>query len=183
MNEVNTTETEYHVPFYRHGWFILSTIILVVIVLAEIGDLTFKKPVKHETVAPVKSIPTSTLKVGQTADHNGFLYRVNNISYSDTDGDQKAEDGKKFVKVNVSMANKGSSDVSYNPNNFSLDDDGNQTSLGQNAQASGFTGGSLAQNDSVSGDITTQANPDDNLKLVVKVNRDGDSLHITVDLK
>ena len=68
-------------------------------------------------------------KVGQTASYKGYKIKVNSVSYSSGNVYEQPDSGKQYVIVNVTITNDTDEWQDYNPYDFKLNADGNNTDL------------------------------------------------------
>ena len=153
-------------PFYKRVWFWIVVVILVLIIGGSIGG---SKP--HTTgsnTADSSKSKKTEFKLTDTVDLDGVTFKVNNVSFSDGDEISKPDQGKKYVKVNVTITNNGDDKFSYNPFDFKLNDKGNQTDLDEFISDSNnqLKSGDLAKGGSVTGTMTGQATEGDKLQLM-----------------
>lgn len=115
-------------------------------------------------------IEKRTFKVGETATYKGVEYKVNSVEYHSGDEYVKPDkDGNKYVVVNVTITNKDNDDkISYNPYDFKLDDNGNQTDMNSYDPNTEDTlhSGDLAKGASVTGNLIGEGNQSNKLKLI-----------------
>ncbi|MFC4760889.1 DUF4190 domain-containing protein [Fructobacillus durionis] len=115
-------------------------------------------------------ISTRTFKVGETATYKGVEYKINSVNYNSGNEYVKPDkDGNKYVVVNVTITNKDNDDkISYNPFDFKLDDNGNQTDMDSYDPDTEDTlkSGDLAKGASVTSNLIGEANSSDKLKVI-----------------
>lgn len=120
--------------------------------------------------------------VGETASIKGVEYTVNNVSYSNGDGDLNTpEDGKQYVLVDVTLKNNSKEDYEYNPLDFQLSTDGNKTDyeeVDSDFVSNAFDTGTLSPQATYHATWVGQASPSGSLTFTYK-----DSLSDTSDFE
>lgn len=132
----------------------------------------------------------TTFKVGETVDVDGVHFKVNKVDFNQGSTYSKPKDGNQYVLVNVTITNTSDKTTSYNPFDFKLDDNGNQTDLtetivnddGSNPVSDSLTTGSLSKGGSVTGTMVGQAKTGDKYKLVYTGNMFLDKEKVTFEL-
>ncbi|WP_288745762.1 DUF4352 domain-containing protein [uncultured Enterococcus sp.] len=105
--------------------------------------------------------------VGDTVDIKGYQIKVNDVKYSDSEGYSTPDEGKQFVIINLTITNKTDKKVSFNPLDFSLNENGVSSTTGF-TYVDGvdvLSSGDLDPDASVTGNLVGQAAPDSKLKL------------------
>lgn len=187
-------------PFYKRVWFW----ILVVIIIAVVGggsnsgksDDSAKKvesassksadaDKSASSTAPASTPEKTTFKVGETAEYKGVQFKVNKVDFTNGDPDVDTLDtGKQYVVVNITITNNGADKYTYNPFDYKLDDNGNQTDMSEitsNVQDE-LHSGTLAKGASVTGNLVGQAKTSDKLKLIYEGNIFSSKEHVTFEL-
>ncbi|MFZ2577878.1 MAG: DUF4352 domain-containing protein [Lactococcus hircilactis] len=137
-----------------------------------------------------KENENNIFKVGETVSMDNVEFKVNKVSYSNGGEMSKPNDGNQYVIVNVTITNKGDESVDYNPYDFKLDSNGNQTSLseyatdddGNNLAGNELSSGTLAKGGSVTGSMVGQAKKGDKYKLIYTGNMFFKDSKITFEL-
>ena len=122
---------------------------------------------KSDTSAAKKSGSSSASKlkdnyhVGSVANHKGYKFKVNKVTYYD---------GSDFDKPKVTIKNDTDKKQSYNPMDFQLNANGNSTNMmeiltKENYSQNTLDSGDLDPGASVTGNLIGQAKRDANLKL------------------
>lgn len=105
--------------------------------------------------------------IGDTVDIDGYQIRVNDVRYSNEEGYSTPDEGKQFVIMNITITNGTKKKVSFNPLDFSLNEDGVSSTTGF-TYADGvdtLKSGDLDVGATVTGNLVAQANTDSKLKL------------------
>ena len=164
-------------PFYKKVWFWLLVIILVVIAggaLSGGGDndsgsakKVTSKQESNARASDSKEAPEQTFNIGDTVDIDGYQIRVNDVRYSNEEGYSTPDEGKQFVIMNITITNGTKKKVSFNPLDFSLNEDGVSSSTGFTYVDGVDTlkSGDLDVGATVTGNLVAQANADSKLKL------------------
>ena len=129
-------------------------------------------------------------KVGEAAILDGVEYKVNSVSYNPGNSTFTPNAGNQYVIVNVTITNKSKDSIDYNPYDFKIDDNGNQTDLsemvlddsGNNVVTDPLNSGTLVTGGSVTGSMIGQAKLGDKYKLIYKSNMFDENSKITFDL-
>lgn len=111
--------------------------------------------------------------VGDTISYKGYEIKVNHVAYSDgTDADITPDDGKQYAIVNITITNNTKEKQSYNPFDYSLNADGNSTSLDDYLDGvDTLNSGELDPGATVTGNLIGQSSKTaKNLKLQYKSN-------------
>ncbi|WP_237750498.1 DUF4352 domain-containing protein [Weissella cibaria] len=116
--------------------------------------------------------------------------KVNNVKFTQGTEYTTPKAGTQFILVNVTLKNTGNKSVSYNPYDFKLDDNGNQTDMnsyagndeqGNPVVSDDLHSGTLQPNATVSGTLVSEGNPENDIKLA-SVDYDGE-INWTISLK
>lgn len=165
-------------PFYKRVWFIILAIIVVIVIFSQMGggssdDSAKKVDSSSSKAASSSSKAQSTFKVGETAEYKGVQFKVNKVDFTNGDPDIDSPDsGKQYVVMNITITNNGDEKYDYNPFDFQLDDNGNQTDTTEitSGVSDTLNSGTLAKGGSVTGNLVGQANTSDKLKLIYSGN-------------
>lgn len=65
--------------------------------------------------------------MGQTASYKGYEIKVNSVKFSQGDDFNKPDSGKQYVIANITITNHTDESQDYNPFDFKLNADGNNT--------------------------------------------------------
>lgn len=138
----------------------------------------------------VSSTKQTTFKVGDVVNLDGVELVVNSATYNAGGQYTKPDAGNQYVIVNVTITNKSKDSVDYNPFDFKLDDNGNQTSLseyatddsGNDLVQTHLNSGTLTKGGSVTGSMMGQAKLGDKYKLVYTGNMFDNKSKITFEL-
>ncbi|WP_048000767.1 DUF4352 domain-containing protein [Lactiplantibacillus herbarum] len=159
-------------------WWIWVLIILGIIFLSGVfaptnSDSTDKSSTssaaKHvKKRATTKTNTNQVFKVGETATIDHVKVTVNSVKTATSLDMSDPKTGNQFYTVNVTLKNTGSEKVSYNPYDFAIKSNGNQTDLDEintddNDQ---LDSGDLAAGGTVSGNMTGQSKKDGTVELV-----------------
>lgn len=181
-------------PFYKRVWFWILAIIVIAVIGSSIGgnksDDSAKKVDGNKTTKSAdgsssKTKSQQTFKVGETAEYKGVQFKVNKVDYTNGDPDVDSPDsGKQYVVMNVTISNNGDDKYDYNPFDFKLDDNGNQTDTTEVTSGikDTLSSGTLAKGASVTGNLVGQANTADKLKLIYNGNIFSQKEHIVFEL-
>lgn len=186
-------------PFYKRVWFWVLAVIVVIIFgsmsgsgdkAKKVSDDSAKKVSdsstnKSESSSSVASATNTTFKVGETAEYKGVQFKVNKVDFTNGDPDVDTLDtGKQYVVVNITIMNNGDEKYDYNPLDFKLDDNGNQTDMSEftTSVQDELHSGTLAKGASVTGNLVGQANTSDKLKLIYEGNVFSSKEHISFAL-
>ena len=121
-----------------------------------------------------KESEKTSFKIGETADIDGVQFKVNKVDYSQGTSYSTPDSGNQFVLVNVTITNTSDKTTDYNPYDFKIDDNGNQTDLseylmddnGNDPVSDPLHSGSLAKGGSVTGTMVGQAKIGNKYKLI-----------------
>lgn len=148
-------------PFYKRVWFWLVVVVLVVIVAAGMdGSGSSDSSNKAASSSSSSATPLDKVyKVGQTASYKGYKIKVNSVSYSSGNEYEQPDSGKQYVIVNVTITNDTDESQDYNPYDFKLNADGNNTDLDEiyTDVDNTLNAGSLDKGASVTGNMVGQA--------------------------
>lgn len=148
-------------PFYKRVWFWLVVVVLVVIVAAGMGGSgSSDSSDKSASSSSSSATPLDKVyKVGQTASYKGYKIKVNSVSYSSGNEYEQPDSGKQYVIVNVTITNNTDESQDYNPYDFKLNADGNNTDLDEiyTDVDNTLNAGSLDKGASVTGNMVGQA--------------------------
>ena len=186
-------------PFYKRVWFWVLAVIVVIIFgsmsgsgdkAKKVSDDSAKKVSdsstnKSESSSSVAPATNTTFKVGETAEYKGVQFKVNKVDFTNGDPDVDTLDtGKQYVVVNITIMNNGDEKYDYNPLDFKLDDNGNQTDMSEftTSVQDELHRGTLAKGASVTGNLVGQANTSDKLKLIYEGNVFSSKEHISFAL-
>lgn len=109
-----------------------------------------------------------TYKIGDTVKYNDIEFKVNSFNFKDDDPDTTTLDaGNQFAVANITVTNKSDDTISYSPNDFKLDNEGNLTDFDEidTDNNTTFDYGDLKPGASVTGDLIGQGNAQQKLKL------------------
>lgn len=161
-------------PFYKRIWFWALAIVIAFIGFGSLGssgetDANVKKVTSSDSskTATSESKKEETFKIGDTASIKGYEIKVNSVDYQNGGEYEKPEDGKKFVIVNITITNNTDDKQSFNPLDFSLNEDGVSSTTGFTylTDVESLNSGDLDKGASVTGNLIGEANPDAKLKL------------------
>ncbi|MYV13902.1 DUF4352 domain-containing protein [Lactobacillus salivarius] len=133
-----------------------------------------------------KSVLKKTFKVGKTATYRGLSLKVNSFQYVEPGEYDSIDEGKHFIVANVTITNKSRKSYDYNPYDFKLNVNGNNTDFDASPDAveNLLDSGTLDKGASVTGNLAAeikQGATDPKLKMGVNVF--DDSKYITFSLK
>ncbi len=136
-------------------------VVLVVIVAAGMGGSgSSDSSDKSASSSSSSATPLDKVyKVGQTASYKGYKIKVNSVSYSSGNEYEQPDSGKQYVIVNVTITNDTDESQDYNPYDFKLNADGNNTDLDEiyTDVDNTLNAGSLDKGASVTGNMVGQA--------------------------
>lgn len=165
-------------PFYKRVWFwVLAIIVLIFFIRVFNGSNGSKPTTSNESANSTSSVASSSkekkqteFKLTDTVDLNGVKFKVNNVSFSDGDDISTPDQGKQYVKVNITITNTSDDSFDYNSLDFKLNDKGNQTDLDEitTDNDTSLNSGTLSKGGSVTGTMTGQAIKGDKLQLLYK---------------
>ncbi|RDG18008.1 DUF4352 domain-containing protein [Leuconostoc pseudomesenteroides] len=185
-------------PFYKRVWFWILAIIVIAVIGGAMGgsnegDTAKKvdsssdaaKKVSNSGSKTESSAKQTTFKVGETAEYKGVQFKVNKVDYTNGDGDIDSPDsGKQYVVVNITITNNSDDKIDYNPFDYKLDDNGNQTDFDSTVSTvdSELNSGTLAKGASVTGNLVGEATTSDKLKLIYQGNMFSEAEHVVFEL-
>lgn len=142
----------------------------------------------HTQPAPVeaKSVLKKTFKVGKTATYKGVSLKVNSFQYVEPGEYDSVDEGKHFIVANVTIKNKSRKSYDYNPYDFKLNINGNNTDLDAYPDAVDnlLEAGTLDKGGSVTGNLAGEIKIGaPNPKLKMSVSYLDNSKNITFALK
>lgn len=110
--------------------------------------------------------------------HEGVEYKVNSVDMNGGSGFSKAENGEKYVVVNITINNKSKSDYDYNPLDFKLSMDGNEPNVSTIApdNVDTFDSGTLKPGATLTGNLVIGKTNPDNAKELLLVHHDNNSI-------
>lgn len=173
-------------PWYKRWWAICLYILIALSIISSVsgggdkGDSSSdssstssaKTSGKSSSAKPIESKSSSsadddalnkTYNVGDTITYKGYQIKVNKVTWSQGNDVDKPDQGKQYCIVNVTLKNVGAADKwDYNPFDFKLNDDGNNTDLDEivtDDNINQLQAGSLDKGATVTGDLVGQANP------------------------
>lgn len=164
-------------PFYKKIWFWVVAIVVLAIIGGafgsdDSGEKSGAKKVDADQEASSSSTNSEdasaeTFNIGDTVDVDGYQIRVNDVRYSNEEGYSTPDDGKQFAIINITITNGTKEKVSFNPLDFSLNEDGVSSTTGF-TYADGvdtLSSGDLDVGATVTGNLVAQARPESSLKL------------------
>ena len=185
-------------PIYKRVWFWILAIIHIAVIGSTVGgsgdsDTAKKVNDSSDTAKKVSTTDTkssssakqTTFKVGETAEYKGVQFKVNKVDYTNGDGDVDSPDsGKQYVVVNITITNNSDDKVDYNPYDYKLDDNGNQTDFDSYVSTvdSNLNSGTLATGATVTGNLVGEAATSDKLKLIYQGNMFSNAEHVVFEL-
>lgn len=185
-------------PFYKRVWFWILAIILIGVIGSAVGgsgdsDTAKKVSDSSDTAKKVSttdaksssSAKQTTFKVGETAEYKGVQFKVNKVDYTSGDSDVDSPDsGKQYAVVNITITNNSDDKVDYNPYDYKLDDNGNQTDFDSYVSTvdSNLNSGTLATGATVTGNLVGEAATNDKLKLIYQGNMFSNAEHVVFEL-
>lgn len=161
-------------PFYKRVWFWILAVIVIAVIFGSAGGDKAKKVSSENTEKASAKISNETFKVGDTVKADGVTLKLNKVDFNDGSSLSTPDSGKAYVIVNVTITNVDKNKVSYNPLDFKLDDNGNQTDLtelvmddnGNKITNDDLKYGDLSKGASVTGSMIGQATKNNKLKLI-----------------
>lgn len=177
-------------PFYKRVWFWILAVIVIAVIFGSAGGDRAKKVSSENTEKTSAKISNETFKVGDTVKADGVTLKLNKVDFNDGSSLSTPDSGKAYVIVNVTITNVDKNKVSYNPLDFKLDDNGNQTDLtelvmddnGNKITNDDLKYGDLSKGASVTGSMIGQANKNNKLKLIYTGSLFSNNEKITFDL-
>ncbi len=154
--------------------------------LATLTMAGFTAVVTPPNTIEAKSVLKKTFKVGKTATYRGLSLKVNSFQYVEPGEYDSIDEGKQFIVANVTITNKSRKSYDYNPYDFKLNVNGNNTDFDASPDAveNLLDSGTLDKGASVTGNLAAeikQGATDPKLKMGVNVF--DDSKYITFSLK
>ena len=120
---MNTSEKK---PIFKKVWFWVIIVIIVIGVssASQQNKATVVNTNNNNATSENKPTEKTTFKVGETIAFDGKEVTVKSIDRDWKSDNQfiKANDGKEFVKVNVSIVNKSDSELSFNTFDWKIED-------------------------------------------------------------
>lgn len=120
---MNTSEKK---PIFKKVWFWIIIVIIVIGVssASQQNKATVVNTNNNNATSENKPTEKTTFKVGETIAFDGKEVTVKSIDRDWKSDNQfiKANDGKEFVKVNVSIVNKSDSELSFNTFDWKIED-------------------------------------------------------------
>lgn len=177
-------------PFYKRVWFWILAVIVIAVIFGSAGGDKAKKVSSENTEKTSAKISNETFKVGDTVKADGVTLKLNKVDFNDGSSLSTPDSGKAYVIVNVTITNVDKNKVSYNPLDFKLDDNGNQTDLtelvmddnGNKITNDDLKYGDLSKGASVTGSMIGQATKNNKLKLIYTGSLFSNNEKITFDL-
>lgn len=177
-------------PFYKRVWFWILAVIVIAVIFGSAGGDKAKKVSSENTEKTSAKISNETFKVGDTVKAGGVTLKLNKVDFNDGSSLSTPDSGKAYVIVNVTITNVDKNKVSYNPLDFKLDDNGNQTDLtelvmddnGNKITNDDLKYGDLSKGASVTGSMIGQATKNNKLKLIYTGSLFSNNEKITFDL-
>lgn len=177
-------------PFYKRVWFWILAVIVIAVIFGSAGGDKAKKVSSENTEKASAKISNETFKVGDTVKADGVTLKLNKVDFNDGSSLSTPDSGKAYVIVNVTITNVDKDKVSYNPLDFKLDDNGNQTDLtelvmddnGNKITNDDLKYGDLSKGASVTGSMIGQATKNNKLKLIYTGSLFSNKEKITFDL-
>lgn len=160
-------------PFYKRVWFWILIVIVVIGVGGALGggsDDNKAKKVASDNSSTAKtsdSAKEEMFKVGDTADLNGYQIKVNSVDFSDGGDFTTPAEGKKFIIINLTITNNTDKQESFNPLDYSINEDGVSSSTGFTYLdgVETLNSGTLDKGASVTGNLVGEVNPNAKLQL------------------
>ena len=154
--------------------------------LATLTIAGFTAVVTPPNTIEAKSVLKKTFKVGKTATYRGLSLKVNSFQYVEPGEYDSIDEGKHFIVANVTITNKSRKSYDYNPYDFKLNVNGNNTDFVAypDAVENLLDSGTLDKGASVTGNLAAEIKQGaTNPKLKMNVNVLDDSKNITFSLK
>lgn len=150
-------------PFYKRVWFWLVVVVLVIIAFSSMGGSSSSSSSDKTTKSSSSTadkVLTKTYNVGDTVSYKGYEIKVNSVDFNQGSEFNTPDSGKQYVICNVTITNKTSDSQDYNPYDFKLNADGNNTDFDEiNTDIDNtLNSGSLDKDASVTGNLVGQAN-------------------------
>lgn len=131
---------------------------------------------KKSTTSSSENLSKKTFGLHDTVKQNdGQEIKVNDVRFTDSTQYTTPKPGNQFIIVNVTLTNNGKKSISYNPYDFKLDDNGNQTHFdayagtddnGNAVVSDDLNSGALRPGASVTGSLVGEGNTNNDIKLV-----------------
>ncbi|AYC66735.1 DUF4352 domain-containing protein [Lactobacillus delbrueckii subsp. bulgaricus] len=154
--------------FYKRWWFWLLVVLVVVFLGSGAfggssdSDSSSDSAAKSQTSSKKKAEANPLSKVysvGQKASYKGYEIKVNSVKFSQGSEYNRPDSGKQFVIINLTITNHTDESQDYNPFDFKLNADGNNTDLDaiDTDVDNTLDAGSLDKGASVSGNLVGEA--------------------------
>lgn len=164
-------------PFWKRWWFLTIFVIILISIGGANNDSNENSNANdNESISADKNNSKKEVKeffsIGEEVKLNDNILIVNGIDKSYGNEWDKPKEGKEFIIVNVTIRNGGSSEITFNPFDFELQNNSGEitnitfTTIDNDTS---LQSGSLAPNGQTSGTITFEA-PIDDPNLVLKYN-------------
>lgn len=187
-NEVNGKIKK---PFYKKIWFWILVIIVVGIALptgaedeaADVTKVDGNDSSKETETDEKNTLEETVYNVGDTVSYKGYDIKVNSVDFSTGGEYDDLDEGYQFAIVNLTITNNTEEKQAYNPYDYSLNADGNATSLDayMSDQEESLSSGELDPGASVSGNLYGKSKTEvSSLKLEYQTSYWDD---VTVDIK
>lgn len=95
--------------------------------LATLTMAGFTAVVTPPNTIEAKSVLKKVFKVGKTATYKGISLKVNSFQYVEPGEYDSIDEGKHYIVANVTITNKSRESYDYNPYDFKLNVNGNNT--------------------------------------------------------
>lgn len=154
--------------------------------LATLTMAGFTAVVTPPNTIEAKSVLKKTFKVGKTATYRDLSLKVNSFQYVEPGEYDSIDEGKHFIVANVTITNKSRKSYDYNPFDFKLNVNGNNTDFDAypDTVENLLDSGTLDKGASVTGNLAAEIKQGaTNPKLKMNVNVLDDSKNITFSLK
>lgn len=154
--------------FYKRWWFWLLVVLVVVFLGSGAfggssdSDSSSDSAAKSQTSSKKKAEANPLNKVysvGQKVSYKGYEIKVNSVKFSQGSEYNRPDSGKQFVIINITITNHTDESQDYNPFDFKLNADGNNTDLDaiDTDVDNTLDAGSLDKGSSVSGNLVGEA--------------------------
>lgn len=167
-------------PFFKKVWFWVLIVLVIIIGASLSGGDSKKGTAKKVDSAPKTSEKADSkkdektgdkkevdFKVGDTVDIDGYQIKVNKVDYSEGTEFSKPEDGKEFAIINITITNKTGKKTSFNPLDYSINQNGVSSSAGftylDNVDT--LSSGDLDPDATVTGNLVAEVKKDTPFKL------------------
>ncbi|WP_318764981.1 DUF4352 domain-containing protein [Lactiplantibacillus carotarum] len=153
-------------PWYKKWWIWVLGVVAIFVLIGLFSpaddEQATTKSAAHATSRKVTAKKTkSVYKVGETATIDHVQLTVNSVktAASFDDGLSTPKSGNQYYTVKVTLKNTGKEKASYNPLDFNIKSNGNQTDFNEINTADNNTldSGDLAAGGTVSGTMSGQA--------------------------